>query len=198
MNRVLLLSRALAFALPCIAMAQVAVLKIKVTEGEGAVYAPGARMARPLTVRVTDEGDRAVAGVAVSFRLPEDGPSGVFGNGLRTELAITDANGRAMLRGLQLNRTPGTFRIRITAAMELARAGTVVEQSIAAPAPGTSAAFRPTAASRSHKKWIVVGLAAAGVGGGLVAGMSGHSGGASAKSPTPVTIGAPSISLGRP
>ena len=175
------------------------------------VYASGARSLRPLTVHITDETGRAVAGAAVSFRLPEEGASGVFSNGLRTELAISDAAGRATVRNLQLNRTPGSFRIRVTASRELSRAGTVIQQSItgagatAFAAPPMAQGLRPSselpaAGSKSRRKWAaVVALVAAGVGGGLAAGVARHSKVAT-RTPAepPVTIGTPSISLGRP
>jgi len=124
------LARALVATFPCVAMAQVAVLQIKVLEGEGAVHPAGARIAHPLTVEVTDETGRPVAGAAVSFQLPPEGPSGLFSNGLRTDLILTDAAGRASIHSVQLNRTGGQFRIRITAVKEQARAGAVSTQFI--------------------------------------------------------------------
>jgi len=120
-----LIRGALVLALPCLATAQIAGLQIKVLEGEAAVHPPGARVTHPLTVEVTDETGRPVSGAAVSFQLPPDGPSGVFSNGLRTDLIVTDASGRASLRSVQLNRTGGQLRVRITAVKEQARAGTV-------------------------------------------------------------------------
>ena len=112
-------------------MAQVAVLQIKVIDGEAAVHPPGVRVAHPITVEVTDETGRPVAGAAVSFQLPPDGPSGLFSNGLRTDLVLTDAAGRAAIHSVQLNRTGGPFRIRITAVKEQARAGLISTQYIA-------------------------------------------------------------------
>ncbi|HXM45109.1 MAG TPA: hypothetical protein VN924_27975 [Bryobacteraceae bacterium] len=112
-------------------MAQIAVLQIKVLEGEGIVHPPGTRIAHSLTVEVTDETGRPVAGAAVSFQLPPEGPSGLFSNGLRTDLVLTDAAGHASLHSVQLNRTSGQFRIRITAVKEQARAGAISTQYIA-------------------------------------------------------------------
>jgi len=110
--------------------AQNTVLHIAVTSGEGAVYAAGSHAAKPLTIQVTDETGRPVEGARVSFQAPQEGPGGAFPNGLRTDLAVTDANGRATLRALQLNRTTGPFSVRITAAKDQARAGIVAKQYI--------------------------------------------------------------------
>src|ERR1700683_5108494 len=119
------LTRALVFVFPCVAIAQVASLQIKVLEGEGAAHPAGVHLSRPITVQVTDDTGQPVAGAAVSFQLPPEGPSGLFSNGLRTDLAITDAEGRATIDSIQLNRDGGQFRIRITAVKDRARAGIV-------------------------------------------------------------------------
>ena len=49
------------------ALAQVAILQIRVIEGEGAVHLPGSRSSRPITVEITEETGKPVAGAAVSF-----------------------------------------------------------------------------------------------------------------------------------
>jgi hypothetical protein len=205
---------ALVLALASVAPAQVAILQIQIVEGEGGVYAPGARGTRPLTVEVTDETGRPVAGAAVSFHLPEDGPSGTFPNGLRTEVATTDERGRAVLRAMQLNRVPGRFQVRIIASKEQATAGTVSFQYIADPSSGAAMAgagnrkakepLKVSSGSHGYRKWILI-LAAAG-GGAAAAVLAGRSGGsvpaagAAGSNPTPIptTIGAPSITVGRP
>jgi len=143
---------ALVLALPCVAMAQIAVLQIKVLDGEGAVHAAGARIAHPLTVEVTDETGGPVAGAAVSFQLPPEGPSGLFSNGLRTDLVLTDASGRAAIHSVQLNRTGGQFRIRITAVKEQARAGAVCLQYIGPSTPAASTKTGPGATPQTTPK----------------------------------------------
>jgi len=125
-----LLARTLVFAFPCIAIAQIAVLQIKVVEGEGAVRPAGARISHPLTVEITDDTGHPVPGAAVSFQLPPDGPGGLFSNGLRTDLVITDTAGRASIHAVQLNRNAGQYQIRITAAKDQLRAGAVSTQYI--------------------------------------------------------------------
>jgi hypothetical protein len=181
------------------ALAQVAILQIRVIEGEGAVHLPGSRSTRPITVEITDETGKPVAGAAVSFHLPEDGPSGAFVNGLRTEVVIADAHGRASLHGFVANRLPGRFQIRILASKEQARAGTVSFQYVAEPRGGTG---RVSAAPPSRRKWLVV---AAAVAGGAVAGIVAWRGGAASAAAVPgvpappaLSIGSPSITVGKP
>jgi hypothetical protein len=184
---------ALAVALLNPGAAQIAILQIRFVEGEGAVHPPGSRIARALTVEITDESGAPVAGAAVSFHLPEDGPSGTLANGLRTDVGVTDANGRVSLRGLRVNRIPGRFQIRIVASKEQARAGVISSQYIAEPGSG--------AASKRRTKWIVVAAVAAG---GAAAGIWSAGRGTSAPAapaappPSTVTIGPPSTSVGKP
>ena len=194
--RSLRLATALVFALSCTATAQVAILQIQIVEGDRAVHAPGSRSAIPLTVRVADESGKPVAGAAVSFHLPEDGPSGAFASGLRTEVAITDGQGRVSLRGLRLNRIPGTFPIRIVASKEQARAGVVSTQYIAEARSGVAAKARS-----GRRKWIaVLALVAGGTAAGaLAAGRSGSSSAAPVPAaPQAPAIGPPSITVGKP
>jgi hypothetical protein len=181
------------------ATAQVAILQIRVIEGEGTVHAPGSRSTRPLTVEVTDETGKPVEGAAVSFHLPDNGPGGVFTNGMRTDVALTDSHGHASVHGLQWNRDSGQFMILIVASKEQARAGMASFQYIAGTGSGAAAAT----AGRSHgyRKWIVVALLA---GGGAAAGIllaerSGSTPAAAATAPAvTLTIGAPVITVGKP
>jgi hypothetical protein len=180
---------------------QVAILRIQVVEGEGAVHAPGARSGHPLTVSVTDETGKPVSAAAVSFHLPEDGPGGSFVNGLRTDVAVTDSHGRATVRAFQANRLPGRFEIRIVASKEQARAGTVIFQYIAGA--GKAA---PTAARSPARRWLVIAAAA---GGGILAAALASHGSSSTPAATPsapvsstptvvLTIGPPAITVGHP
>jgi hypothetical protein len=192
------LARALVLVLPCAAIAQVAILQIKVVEGEGAVHPAGAHISRPLMVEVTDETGKPVAGAAVSFQLPADGPGGLFANGLRTDLVVTDARGQAVLRALQLNHTAGQFRIRITAVKEQARAGTVSEQYIAEAHSAGITQNTTKMGSGVSKKWIVLGaLAVAGGVAALAVTHASHSGNSTVSSSV-VSIGTPVITVGNP
>jgi hypothetical protein len=184
------------------ALAQVAILQIRVIEGEGAVHLAASRSTRPITVEITEETGKPVAGAAVSFHLPEDGPGGAFVNGLRTEVVLTDAHGRASLHGFLANRIPGRFQIRILASKEQARAGTVSFQYVAEPRGGVAAR---SSAHTARGKWIAL---AAAVAGGAVAALTAARVGApspaavvvvpSAPVPPVLSIGTPGITVGKP
>ena len=194
---------ALAVALGGAAKAQIAILQIQVVEGEGAVYPAGARAARFLTVEVTDETGRPVEGAAVTFHLPEDGPSGTFTSGLRTDVATTDSHGRATIHGPALNRIPGRFQVRILAVKEQARAGIISFQYISAPAGGAPA--RALNGPVHRTRWVAIAaLVGAGAAAGILAGRPGGSAGAPPQTVTPppsaaiLTIGTPTVKVGAP
>jgi hypothetical protein len=188
---------ALAWAVPSNA---VVIVQLKVVEGDGAVYRTGARATRGLTVLVTDETGKPLEHAAVSFRLPEEGPGGVFSSGLRTEVVTTGPDGRATVWGMQWNKTPGPLEIRITAIKDQARAGIISTQYLSdalAPKAGGEGTF--SAPHKGHAKWILI---AAAVGGGAAAGFAfarskGAAGGV-ASGPVGVMIGNPSINVGHP
>jgi hypothetical protein len=187
----------LAWAVPSYASV---IVQLKVLEGEGTVYRTGSRATRGLTVLVTDETGKPVANAAVSFRLPEDGPGGVFNSGLRTEVITTGADGRATVWGMQWNKNPGPVEIRITAVKDQARAGLISTQYLSdsvSPKAGGEGVF--SASPRGRAKWILI---AAGVGGAaagiLFARGHGASSGTSVVSSTGIMIGSPSINIGHP
>ena len=196
----------LVLVLPVLADCQTASLLIRVVEGEGAVHTAGSRNTLPLAVQVTDEAGKPVEHATVSFHLPEDGPSGAFPNGLRTDISTTDSTGRARIRAIQWNRIPGPFQVRIVASFEQVRAGIVSRQYIEGPAALTAtsagAPGAPVTATRSHTRWIAIAaLAAGGATAGILLGRSrGTPSPATAAvvSAPIVTIGAPTISLGKP
>ncbi|MGH9630117.1 MAG: hypothetical protein ACRD7E_17510 [Bryobacteraceae bacterium] len=172
-------------------------LQIRVVEGEGAVHRAGRRAGQPLTVQVTDETGKPVAEAAVSFRLPEEGPTGVFPNGLKTDVVITGKDGRASAGGIRWNETPGSLEIRITASKGEIRAGTVTAQYIAGTEEADQVPGKTPGNGASRSKWIVIGAIVAGAAaGGLVWGLSGGNGSGSA--PPPPQIGNPTIIVGRP
>lgn len=177
------------------------IVQLRVVEGEGGVYGAGTRATRGITVQVTDEAGKPVEGAAVSFRLPDEGPSGVFASGLRTEVVMTKQDGRAGIWGMQWNKTPGPFEIRITAVKDQARAGIVSSQYLSdheqAKVGGSSGGFQ--ASHHSRNKWLLVTAAVAGAGAALVFAKSSAGSPAATAAPTaPTVIGTPTVTIGPP
>jgi len=166
-------------------------------DGEGAIYGLGSRATRGLTVQVSDETGKPVEGALVSFRLPDDGPSGAFATGAKTEIATTRTDGRAGVWGMQWNHTAGSFEVRITAVKGATRAGTVCALRLS-DAPEASKTATRIGPARGHK-WLWITLAVAGAAaGGVAAAALGGKPGATTTSSSGVQIGTPTISLGPP
>ncbi len=178
---------------------EIAILHLRITEGDAGAHLTGSRSARPLAVQVTDETGRPAEGVAVSFRMPEEGPSGAFASGLKSEILITDQEGRVAAWGIQWGGEPGPVRIRITAMKGKARAGMVSSQylSDAVPLKDTGIAGPIVSVSKPRSRWTAIGVAAAGAAAaGLLLGTSRHRN-TPAPPPSP-QIGAPVITIGTP
>jgi hypothetical protein len=174
-----------------------AILQIKVIEGDAAVYAIGSRATRGVTVQVSDETGRPVEGATISFRLPDDGPTGAFSSGGKTAIVTTKPDGRAAVWGMQWNRTPGLMEMRITAAKGQIRAGIVCSQYLS-NAPDVVAAKSHLGSGGNHRLlWILVGVAGA-AGGALAAAAVGGKTSTTTAPSTAVQIGTPSIILGHP
>ena len=183
---------------------EIAILELKVIEGDGAVHVSGSRSSLPLTVQVADEIGRPVEGATVSFQLPGYGPTGIFASGLSTEILTTGTDGRATVRKIRWGRLPGPVRVRITAVKGEARAGTISTQFIQSAEASSKvvSGSRRRSVSRPRGKWIAIAVIAAGAAaGGLALGLAGKSASpaiaASSQSPT-VQVGMPTISIGSP
>lgn len=195
------MAHVLAPVLAVLIVAQATLLQIRVVEGEGAVHAAGSR-GPGLTVEITDEVGRPVSGAVVSLRLPEDGPGGVFANGMTNEIVVTGSNGRATTRPIRWNQNPGQVQIKITAVRDRLRAGAVVSQYLSG-SDGTGAFTAAPAAMRSsgRSKWLKVAIiAAAAAGAGFAAGIvaRGEKSASSAPPGPPVQIGPPTIIVTKP
>jgi hypothetical protein len=177
------------------------IVQLRVVEGEGVTYRTGARATRGLTVLVTDEAGQPVDMASVSFRLPDQGATGTFNSGLRTEVVTTGPDGRASIWGMQWNKTPGPVQIRITAVKDLARAGIISTLNLAdsvAPQAGGQGQFK---ASHGGHKWLwiaaIAGVAAGGAGYALTR-SQGSPNSSSSSAVVGLSIGAPSIIVGHP
>jgi hypothetical protein len=152
-------------------------------------------------VQVTDETGKPVEGAVVSFRLPEEGPSGTFNSGMKTEIVVTGPDGGAGVHGIKWNTLKGAFQTRVTAVKGELRAGTIVDQYLS-DAPVARRGKNGTGSGSGRKWLLMIAVAAGGAAAGLAAGMRGGTpaaspGGVTAP-PAPPTIGAPSISVGGP
>jgi hypothetical protein len=192
-----LLCVSLAFAVSADASGTV---QLKVVEGEGVTYRSGTRATRGITVQVTDEDGRPLEMASVTFRLPDQGPSGTFSSGMRTEVVITGPDGRAAIWGMQWNKTPGTVQIRIAAVKEQARAGIVSTQYLSdsvAPKAGGEGVF--TSSHGGGHKWLwIAGIAGLAAGGAAFALLRSKTATPTPTATTGLSIGVPSIIVGQP
>lgn len=139
-------------ALP--AQAPPASLQITILDGDEAMNNIRQRTAREPIVQVEDENHKPVAGAAVIFFLPNDGPGGTFADGSRTFTTTTDSKGQAVARGLRPNHAAGKFQIRVQAKFQGVTAQAAISQTNMIG--GSSAA-----ASSAVPKWLAVVLAGA-------------------------------------
>ncbi len=197
MDRIFLL---LILTLPLAAQGDPALLRIRIVEGDGAVYPIGSRATRGITVEVTDETGRPVDKTAVSFKLPDDGPTGSFPSGMRTEAVATGADGRASIWGMQWNRVPGLVEVRITAVKGQASAGAICGLSLTNQLVSSEPreASGPSVFSRHRKIWIAVAMAAGAFAGVAAATSRGTPAPAAAGTINAPQIGSPTIIIGKP
>ncbi len=174
------------------------VIQLRIIEGDGAVSAVGSRATRGLAVRVTDEASKPVEGATVSFQLPGDGPSGTFPSGGKNEIVTTKSDGIATVWGMQWNKNPGAFEIRVTASKGQARAGLAVAQFLSdAVKAGGEGTF--TASHASRKKWLWIGAIGAAAGAGFAFREATVKGALPAgPTTTPLQIGTPTLTIGHP
>jgi len=163
-------------------------LSIVIVEGEGAINNIRQRVNREPIVQVEDENRKPVAGAAVVFFLPSQGPGGVFLDGGRSLTTITDAQGRAVMRGFRPNNFEGKFEIRVTASANGQVASAIIHQT--AIAAGGGGGGLSTGA-----KWaIVIGVVAGAAAGGVFAATrGGGSSGPTPIAPTTLTPGTPTV-----
>ena len=137
-------------------------LRIVIIDGDGAINNIRKRTAREPIVEVQDQNNRPIAGAAVTFQLPNDGPGGVFSGGSKTSTVITDANGRAIARGFQPNKLTGKFQIQVDASLHgyAPASAAVAQTNVAAVAAG--AAVGAGVSAKVIVVLVAVGAAAAG------------------------------------
>lgn len=161
-------------------------IQIVIVEGEGAINNVRQRVAREPIVQVEDENRRPVAGAAVTFLLPNQGASASFANGAQSLTITTDAQGRAVARGLRPNNVNGRYEIRVNASSEGRTASTTINQ--------TNAIVAAAAAGGLTIKLIAILLAAAGAAAaGAVVATNGGNDTPARPTPTVITPGSPTV-----
>jgi hypothetical protein len=161
-------------------------INILILEGEGAINNVRQRVTREAMVQVEDENHKPVAGAAVTFFLPGDGPSGVFSNGSRSITVLTDAQGKAAARGIKINKAQGKLQIRVQASYQgLTNNALITQTNVAAAAAAAGGAI-------SGKLLAIILAAAAG---GVVAGVVVANSGGGGNPPAAVVVvpGTPTV-----
>lgn len=153
-------------------------LKVVVVEGDGAINNIRQHRAKEPVVQVLDQNNMPINGASVTFLLPESGPAGEFGGGVRMLAVVTNDQGMATGRGFTPNGTAGNFEIRVVASYMGEMADTVVHQTNAQPAEGAGSGF--------PKKYLLLGL----IGGAVAAGVAIAAAGHGSSAPSTVTGGA--------
>lgn len=90
-------------------------LNILILKGDGAINNIKARTARETIVEVRDENNKPVAGAAVVFLFPNNGPGVITPSGTNTVSTMSDAQGRAAVRGLKSNGQSGKYNVQVRA-----------------------------------------------------------------------------------
>ncbi len=166
-------------------------LSIVIVEGEGAINNVKQRVNREPIVQVEDENHKPIAGAAVVFFLPNQGPSGVFANGSKSLTVTTNADGRATASAITRNNLSGQMAVRVTAAFAGQTATATITQ--------TNVAAAVTGISTTAKVLIILGIAG-GVAAGVVVATRGGSSSSSTTPPVtpPITISAGTPTVGAP
>jgi uncharacterized membrane protein len=157
-------------------------LSIIIVAGEGAINNIKQRTSRETIVEVQDENHKPVAGAAVVFLLPGDGPGGAFESGAKSATLPTDSAGRTTMPRLQPNQATGNFRINVNASYRGRTTSATISQSNVAGAAASSAAAAHAGIS-AKTIGIIVAVAAA----GAVAAAVGLKGKSNPLPPTPAS-----------
>jgi hypothetical protein len=172
-------------------------LHIEILSGDRGINIIKKKTAVKPVVEVRDRNNLPVAGAAVIFSSPSDGPSVVFLNGSRSITVITDSVGRATTTGLKpLN--PGNFQIDVSASFHsqsaktsIAMTNALTATAAAATAAGVGGTVATGAGAGGLSTGVIVALVAvaAGAAVGIGVGLGHHGSTATTSTTTSVTIG---------
>ncbi len=93
---------------------------------------PHSASAKGYVVQVTDGAGAPVVGAAVALRLPDDGATGRFANGLRAWVAYSDTAGIARFPVIQWGDSSGPLELKVTAAKGANHSALIIAQRISA------------------------------------------------------------------
>jgi hypothetical protein len=169
-------------------------LQIVIVEGEGAINNVKQRVNREPIVQVEDENHKPVAGAAIIFFLPNDGPGGTFANGSTTFTTTSNAQGQAVARGIRFNNQAGSMQIRVAASFAGQTASAIINQTNVL---GVAASGASVGGMSLGTKLLIIGAV---VGGGIAAGViiANHGGGSTPTAPGTITITPGSVTVGCP
>jgi len=177
-----------------------ATIQIVIVEGEGAINNVRERVNREVIVQVEDQNHKPVAGAAVIFFLPNDGPGGTFANGSTSLTTTTNEQGRSVARGIQFNGLAGPMQMRVTASYAGRTASAVINQTNALTGASTAGSGIGGGVgggmSRTTKILIIGAIVGAGVAAGVVVGNRGSSTSTPTIPTITITPGTPTITGG--
>jgi hypothetical protein len=110
-------------------------LRVRLVDGPGPPQAH-TKSAKGYVLQVTNAAGAPVSGAAVALRLPENGATGRFADGLRSWVAYSDDAGIARFPVIQWGEIAGDVQVSATAAKATFHVGLLIAQSIR-PDPGT-------------------------------------------------------------
>lgn len=168
-------------------------LQIVIVEGEGAINNVKQRVNREPIVQVEDENHKPVAGAAVIFFLPNQGPGGTFANGSTSLTTTSNAQGQAVARGIRFNNQAGPMEIRVAASFAGQTASAIITQTNVL---GAAASGGSVGGMSLTTKLLIIGAI---VGGGVAAGVivANRGGGSTTATPiTTITLG--TVTVGAP
>lgn len=146
--------------------------RIAVLEGEGSINNVKQAVHRGAVILVEDENKNPISGVAVTFFLPSEGPSGFFPNGSRVLTVFTDEKGLAATRPIRFTDNVGLMRVRVSASLFSQTANALITQTNVSSASAVRSSLVPgggklkvTKAGPGHKRLIAI-LAVVGAGAG--------------------------------
>ena len=119
-------------------------LQLHVVDDPGPALA-NSTAAKGYIIQVSDSSGSPLSGAAVAVRLPEENPTGRFGDGLRAWVAYTNSAGIATFPVIRWHESAGFVELRVTAAKGSMHAGLVIQQQIRVdhPAPAVAATLTP-------------------------------------------------------